>query len=58
EAIEVWGPSRAPMPKVNGQYRWLMTIKASTREAAISLLKAWLPVKKLGAKMRLTYTFE
>lgn len=58
ENIEVWGPSRAPMPKVNGQYRWLITIKARNREAAIALLKAWLPVKKLGAKMRLTYTFE
>ncbi len=56
--VEVWGPSRAPKPKVNGQYRWLMNIKTSNREDAISLLKAWLPVKKLGAKMRLTYTFE
>lgn len=58
EDVEVWGPSRAPMPKVNGQYRWLINIKASYREDAASLLKAWLPVKKLGGKMRLTYTFE
>ncbi len=56
--VEVWGPSRAPMPKVNGQYRWLINIKASDREDAVSLLRAWLPVKKLGGKMRLTYTFE
>ena len=56
--VEVWGPSRAPVPKVNGQYRWLINIKASYREDAVSLLKAWLPVKKLGGKMRLTYTFE
>ena len=56
--LEVWGPSRAPVPKVNGQYRWRITVKAERREDGVSLLKAWLPVKKLGAKMRLTYTFE
>ena len=56
--VEVWGPSRAPIPKVNGQYRWLINVKASNREDASALLQAWLPVKKLGAKMRLTYTFE
>ena len=56
--VEVLGPSRASVPKVNGQYRWLINIKATYREDAISLLQAWLPVKKLGSKMRLTYTFE
>lgn len=56
--MEVLGPTRAPVPKINKQYRWLIRIKAQRREEAASLLQAWLPEKKLGYKMRLSYTFE
>ncbi len=56
--VEVWGPSRAPVPKVNGLYRWVIHIKAQDRADAVLLLQTWLPQKKLANKMRLTYTFE
>ncbi len=56
--VEVLGPTRAPIPKINEQYRWLVRIKAQRREEAAALLQAWLLKKKLGYKMRLSYTFE
>lgn len=56
--IEIWGPSRAPIPKVNDRYRWLVSIKAQYRQDVVGLLEAWLPGKKLGNKMRLSFKIE
>lgn len=39
ETVEILGPARADIPKVNNKYRWVITIKSDSRENLTSFLR-------------------
>ncbi len=54
----VLGPSREPVPRIAGRYRWQLTVKAEKRDKIIDLFLKNYDKMKPGAGMRLATVFE
>lgn len=52
EAIEILGPARAEIPKVNNKYRWTVTLKAGTRNEITDFLSYWTDNGKILKKIK------
>lgn len=49
---EILGPARAEIPKVNNKYRWIVTLKAGTRQELTDFLSCWTENGKMLKKIR------
>lgn len=62
EAVEILGPARAEVPKVNGKYRWIITLKSACREDITALLTVWSAngrkLKQIRGGMNLSVSFD
>lgn len=56
--IQILGPARAEMPKVNGKYRWLITLKSEKRQNIVEFLNKVTNNRKLLKKIRGTATLS
>ncbi len=52
EGLEILGPARADIPKVNNKYRWIITLKAKKRQMIIDALENVAYSKELLKKLK------
>ncbi|MFR1518297.1 MAG: primosomal protein N', partial [Clostridia bacterium] len=61
-AVEVLGPARAEMPKLNNKYRWVITLKGRHREELTTFLARWTDhgkmLKKIRGRTSLSISFD
>lgn len=51
-AVEILGPARAELPKLNNKYRWIITLKGERRKELTAFLAHWTDHGKMLKKIR------